>query len=141
MPSDYEIFERYGIILLDNADVVAEIRGHKMQIGGLSTRYDMNWLRTFAAKQGYKILMCHHPDYYRQLIKDTEPDTFDLVLSGHYHGGQWRVLNRGVYAPRKGLLMKNIRGQFGKLIISAGAANTTKYPRWGNPCELVMITI
>ena len=82
----------------------------------------------------------HHPEHYRYKIKG-KMDSFDLVLSGHYHGGQWRIGNVGVYVPRIGLMVPNVRGQFGKQIISAGVSNTTRYPRWGNPRELVMINI
>ena len=83
----------------------------------------------------------YHPEYYRKAVMNTDLDTFDLIVSGHYHGGQWRVWNRSVYVPRTGLFMKDSRGQFDRLIISAGTANTTRFPRYGNPCELVMIEI
>ena len=139
--ADYRVFEKVGVTLLDNADCEAQINGVKLRIGGLSTRYDLAWLRSFSKKDGYKILMCHHPEYYRKAVMNTSLDTFDLVASGHYHGGQWRVFNRSVYVPRTGLFMKNAVGQFGKHIISAGVANTTRFPRYGNPCELVMIEI
>ena len=140
-PSDYSTFEQQGVLLLDNADCIAKIKGKHIRIGGLSTRYDLEWLKSFSRKDGYKILMCHHPEYYRKAILNTDLDTFDLIVSGHYHGGQWRVWNRAVYVPRTGLFMKDAVGQFGKLIISAGTANTTRFSRWGNPCELVMIAI
>ena len=92
-------------------------------------------------KEGTKILLCHHPEHYKFKIKDRKTDTFDLVLSEHYHGGQWRIGNVGVYVPRIGLMVSNVRGQFGKHIISAGVLNTTRFPRLGNPRKLVMIKI
>lgn len=139
--ADYKMFEEFGITLLDNADCEAQINGVKVRIGGLSTRYDLEWLKEYSRKDGYKILMCHHPEYYRKAIEGTALDTFNLIVSGHYHGGQWRAFNRSVYVPRTGLFMKNARGQFERLIISAGTANTTRFPLYGNPCELVMIDI
>jgi predicted MPP superfamily phosphohydrolase len=141
LPADYRTFSEHGITILDNADCLAEVKSVKLRIGGLSTRYAMAWLKKFSLMDGYKILMCHHPDYYRKAIKGTTLDIFDLVVSGHYHGGQWRIKDRAVYVPRTGLFMKNAVGQFGKHIISAGVANTTRFPRYGNPCELVMIEI
>lgn len=138
---DYQTFNQYNITLLDNTDCVVNVAGHELRIGGLSTRYDLEWLRGFSQKDGYKVLLCHHPEYYRKAIKDTALDTFNLVVSGHYHGGQWRVLNRAVYVPRTGLFLKDAVGQSEKLIISAGTANTTRFSRRGNPCELVMIEI
>ena len=139
--ADYQVFEEFGITLLDNEDCVAHINGVEVRIGGLSTRYDLKWLRSYSRKDGYKILMCHHPEYYRKAVMNTDLDSFDLVVSGHYHGGQWRLWDRSVYVPRTGLFMKNAVGQFDRLIISAGVANTTRFPRHGNPCELVMIEI
>lgn len=138
---DRQVFDEYGIRLLDNADCEAEIKGNRLRIGGLSTRYDLEWLREYSRKDGYKILMCHHPEYYRKAIQNTELDTFGLVVSGHYHGGQWRILNRSVYVPRTGLFMKSAAGRYGKLIISAGTSNTSRFSRLGNPCELVIINL
>ena len=138
---DQKLFKECGITVLDNEDCEVEIRGKQIRFGGISPWFDLDWVRRFSQKPGYKILLCHYPEYYRKLIKDTDMDTFDLVVSGHFHGGQWRVGGRCVYIPRIGLLVKDGVGQFGKLIISAGTANTTKFPRYGNPCELVMIEI
>lgn len=111
-----------------------------IRIGGLATRYDLDWLHAYATKPGYKILICHHPEYYRRYIKDTEWDTFDLIVSGHVHGGQWRIGRHGVLAPGQGLFPKYCYGCYDKkLIVSAGLSNTACVPRFGNPTELVMI--
>ena len=139
--SDYTIFAEKSITLLDNEDCVTEIEGKQIRIGGLSTRYDLNWLRSYSTEEGYKILMCHHPEYYRKVIRGTDLDTFDLIVSGHYHGGQWRIFNRSVYVPRTGLFLKDAVGQYERLIISAGISKTTRFLRHGNPCEVVMIDI
>ena len=136
---DYSLFKECGITVLDNADVEVIIKGKMIRFGGLSTRFDLKWLREYSKKAGYKILLCHHPEYYRKMIMNTEIDTFDLVLGGHYHGGQWRVFNRAVFVPRIGFMMSDMVGQFDKLIISAGVVNTSNLPRFGNPCELVVI--
>ena len=138
---DERFFVDRNITVLDNADVQVTIKGKKLRIGGLSTRYDLDWLEEYAQKEGTKILLCHHPEHYKYKIKDRKKDTFDLVLSGHYHGGQWRVGNVGVYVPRIGLMIPKVKGKFGKHIISAGVSNTTRFPRLGNPRELVMINI
>lgn len=137
---DKEFFADHDITVLDNADVQVTVKGKKLRIGGLSTRYDLKWLKGYSQKDGVKILLCHHPEHYRYKIKG-KLDTFDLVLSGHYHGGQWRIGNVGVYVPRIGLMVPKVHGKFGKQIISAGVSNTTRFPRRGNPRELVMIKV
>lgn len=145
LPEDYQVFEENGIILLDNRDIEAEINDLKIRIGGLSTRYDLKWLRSFSQKPGFKILLCHHPEYYKKYIKETALDHFDLIFSGHCHGGQWRIGKRGFYAPGQGLFPRYIYGMYpirhGKLIVSAGVSNTASIPRFGNPCELVYCQI
>lgn len=151
LPEDYRLFEECGVTLLDNRDCAVRIKGNELLIGGLSTCFDLRWLQRFARKDGYKILLCHHPEYYLRHIKGRAGDRFALVLSGHCHGGQWRISlpgklgERGVFAPGEGLFPKYVHGMWrtsgGRFIVSAGASNTVQIPRFGNPCELVMIYI
>ena len=76
---DERFFADHNITVLDNADVQVTIKGKKIRIGGLSTRYDLDWLEEYAQKEGTKILLCHHPEHYKYKIKDRKTDTFDLV--------------------------------------------------------------
>lgn len=101
---------------------------------------DLNFLSDYAKKQGFKILLCHYPHYYEKYLKDID---VDLVLSGHAHGGQWRIFGRGVYAPHQGLFPKYTSGiHDGRHIISRGAVNNAKpIPRLFNPCEVIEISI
>lgn len=101
---------------------------------------DLNFLNKFSDADGIKILLCHYPHYYEKYVKGKN---IDLVLSGHAHGGQWRIFGRGVYAPHQGLFPKYTSGiHDGKHIISRGAANNVKpIPRFFNPCEVLEINI
>lgn len=127
-----------GAVFLANADTVALINGHNLLIGGTSSKPDTAWLSLFASKSGYKILLCHHPEYYPQYIAKTG---IDLTLSGHAHGGQWRAFGRGLYSPGQGLFPKYTRGVYenGRLVVSAGASNHEPVPRINNPLEVVFI--
>lgn len=143
---DLQFFEQLGVIFLDNQDCELTVKGQKLRIGGLSTRYDLEWLNCFAKKAGVKILICHHPDYYPKYIKDTSRNTFALIVAGHAHGGQWRLFSKGgtkrgipVFAPGQGLFPHYAYGQYDNMIVSAGVSNTANIPRFGNPCEVVMI--
>lgn len=144
-PEDRLFFKEHGICLLDNEDVICEFpkSGFKnVRIGGLSTRYDLDWLTEYSKKEGPKILIAHHPEYYLRYIKGTENDTFDLIVSGHVHGGQWRIGGKSVLAPGQGLFPKYGYGFLdGKLVIGAGLSNTTSVPRIGNPMEVVIVEI
>ena len=86
--------------------------------------------------------MCHKPDMYVDLLKESG---VDLTLSGHTHGGQVRIGKKGMgfFVPGQGLFGRYAHGSFfdGKLIVSAGCANTVACPRFFNPRELVMIEV
>ena len=93
------------------------------------------WLANFAAEDGFHILLSHHPEYIFFI-----PASIELVLSGHAHGGQWRIFNHGIYAPGQGFWPKYTEGVYdGRLVVSAGLANTVSVPRFFNPTQIVFI--
>lgn len=96
---------------------------------------DDDWLMEFAAAPGFHILLSHHPEYRRLVPKEVE-----LTLSGHAHGGQWRVFGHGVFAPGQGVWPKLTKGVYdGRQVVSAGLANTAPVPRFFNPVEVVYV--
>ncbi len=138
-----------GAKLLDNSYTV--FKG--IYIGGLSSGFrrrrmtsfertpppDLHWLGRFALLPGFKLLLCHHPEYYLAYIK---PLDIDIILSGHAHGGQWRFFGRGIFAPGQGLFPALTSGVTnGRLVISRGLANTVSVPRLFNPTELVIVRL
>ena len=100
-----------------------------------TTEPDINWLKR-STPDGYRVLLNHHPEYY-----DFVEPYADLIVSGHSHGSQAVVFGRGLFAPGQGWFPKYTKGQYGKMIVSAGLTNTTWVPRIGNPTELVIIEI
>ncbi len=147
---DKDDVKKCSVTLLDDR---AE-RIHGINICGLSSGYchtdsgkkkitpppDLTKLEEFSRLDGFKLLLCHHPEYYEPYIKDKN---FDLILSGHAHGGQIRFFNRGLYAPGQGIFPKITSGLFdNKLIISRGLASTGGLvPRINNDIELIYITL
>ncbi len=118
-----------------------------LAIGGLGSGLlnpdwipDLSFLDGFTAAPGYKLLLCHHPEYFDRYLR---PYPIDLVVSGHAHGGQWRVFGRGVYAPDQHLFPKYTSGVHEeRLVISRGVVNSVPLvPRFFNPCEVVMIEV
>ena len=94
-------------------------------------------LNRFVRLKEPKLLLCHKPEHYMKHIRGRD---IDLVVAGHAHGGQIRLGNQGVYAPGQGIFPKYTRGVVdNRLIISAGAGNPARMPRWGNPCEILLI--
>lgn len=135
---DREVVKEAGVHLLNNEFV----KIGDVLFGGLTSKqmtgeYDLEFLEKFSSFSDYKVLLCHHPEYY----DDLKSYDIDLVLSGHCHGGQIRIKNRGVFAPGQGLFPKYHHGIFDRMIVSAGTANTATIPRWGNPCEVVVVNL
>ena len=93
----------------------------------------------------FTILLSHRPERIEELL----PLKPDLVLSGHAHGGQWRIpfiLENGLLSPNQGLFPKYTNGEyfFGdmELIVSRGLAReSTAVPRVFNRPEIVVITL
>ena len=100
---------------------------------------DTAFAARFAAVPGYKLLLCHHPEYYPAYLRDLP---VDLILSGHAHGGQWRFFGRGLFAPGQGIFPKYTAGTYERrLIVSRGLGNPHPIPRIFNPPEIVSIRI
>ena len=133
-----------GATLLD--DRYVETNG--LVIGGLTTGFakeaqgtfrktpppDLSWLDGFCARKGYRILLSHHPEYF-DLLKDYD---IDLILSGHAHGGQWRILGIPFFAPGQGFFPRYTSGFYGgKMFVSRGVSNSVELPRIFNKPELV----
>jgi predicted MPP superfamily phosphohydrolase len=90
------------------------------------------------------VLLAHRPEYIDSYL-DYD---FDLILSGHAHGGQWRIplLINGLYAPNQGWFPKYAGGRYelgnSTFIVSRGLAKeSVRVPRIFNPPELVVIDI
>ena len=92
----------------------------------------------------FSVLLSHRPELY-ETYQNYE---FDLVLSGHAHGGQWRIpgLLNGLFAPDQGLFPEYAGGKYdypgGTMIVSRGLAReSTPVPRIFNRPELVVVDI
>lgn len=138
--SELRRIDECGGVLLDNT--YAEFEG--VRIGGLTSGFInehrepcLDWLDDFCAFDGVKILMCHHPEYFEKYLADK---SIDLVVSGHAHGGQWRIFGKGVFAPGQGIFPKYTEGvHHGRLVISRGLKRGRRIPRFSNSPEIVFI--
>lgn len=90
----------------------------------------------------YTILLSHRPE----LFDVYAANNIDLVLSGHAHGGQFRLpFIGGLVAPNQGLFPKYSEGVYEKnqtkMIVSRGLGNSIIPVRINNRPELVVITL
>lgn len=150
-----DVFRSYGVTVLENESETVTINGIELVIGGLEDplrTYTENiygdWEATASASLGnvdtedtFSLLLSHraeHIDTYAAL-------PFDLVLSGHSHGGQIRIpyVMNGLFAPDQGFFPKYAGGQYEHEtfthIIGRGFNYSFNVPRIYNPPEIVVI--
>ena len=93
-------------------------------------------------KDGYTILLSHRPELF-----DTYADHgIDLVLSGHAHGGQFRLpFIGGVVAPNQGLFPEYDAGMYTEgntnMLVSRGVGNSFLPFRINNRPEVILIEL
>lgn len=135
--------EEAGVTVLQNEIVTTCIAGNPLSILGMDedpehhpdflnpngpcAKRRQALLRQLEQSEGLKLLLCHHPENYALLgeVSYNQFD-FDLMLSGHTHGGQIALPKLGpIYAPNQGFFPKYVHGLYGEtrphLIISRGA--------------------
>ena len=141
-PENRKKLAECGAVFLD--DSFTEMCG--ITFGGVASALiredktpDLSAIDGFFRADTPKVLLCHHPEYYETYLRDKD---IDLIVSGHAHGGQWRIFGRGVFAPGQGLFPKYTSGVHDNtLVISRGLKRGHKIPRIFNPPEIVKIVI
>ena len=154
-----ESIGRIGVAVLEGQTEELTVRGQRLLISGIDDPImaprrkgegeDDAYRRSLYDEFGkldrgrYNILVAHRPDFYQE-YNDLG---FDLVLSGHTHGGQVRIpiLLNGLFAPNQGFFPKYAGGLYDikgtQLVISRGLSFYPELPRIFNPPEIVLVTI
>lgn len=157
MNNIFNYLKRVGVIVLRGDSDTIEIDGRSIVISGVDDPEVDTYDKTFVnfKKQldrvgskvdndNFNLLLTHRPE----LAEEYFNYDFDLVLSGHAHGGQGRipfVLN-GLFAPNQGFFPKLAGGKYdfekGTMVVSRGLSReNTTLPRIFNRPELVFITV
>ncbi len=135
-----ELTAQSRVRLLD--DELTEFRG--ITLGGLSSRKggeaNVEFLDRMEKAEGFRLLMCHHPEMYRDYVRGRD---IDFTVCGHAHGGQVQIFGRGIYAPGQGFFPALTDGVHdgGKMMVSRGMTNSARAPRINNPLELIILTL
>ena len=150
-----ETIRSYGVTVLEDEYREITINGLPLIVAGVDdpewTRYERKTLKTlmYEAFRGlestnqYKILVAHRPEQ----IESYKKYPFDLVVSGHAHGGQARIpfLLNGLVAPNQGWFPKYAGGVYhhdGLVhVVGRGISFNPRMPRIFNPPEIVVIDI
>ena len=141
----YKDLEDRGVRLLRNEAVTLGL-GQSFRLVGVDCNLaKTDILRDLMAGRPsgeLNILLSHKPHYARYY----EEAGVDLVLTGHAHGGQWRLPGiGGLYAPGQGPLPRYTAGMYrlGKTVmcVSRGLGNSSFPLRIENKPELVTVIL
>lgn len=93
-------------------------------------------------KDGFTILLSHRPEWFESYVDGN----IDLVLSGHAHGGQFRIpFVGGVLVPNQGWFPEYDAGLFEEkattMIVSRGIGNSVFPFRFNNRPEVILIEL
>lgn len=150
-PKITEEIKQTGVNLLDSTVEDIEVNGQTITIAGLT--YKAGEIERYNGvvskleeknKQNFTLLLCHYPEYYIWWLSKND---FDLMLSGHAHGGLVRIpFVGGMIAPEQGLWPKYTEGMVnleGKstLLITRGLWRSYPVPRINNPPEIVVLDV
>ncbi len=141
-----------GAFLLAGENALFTVRGNTLLLCGVEDPLHQEEIHKkqlasackAAEREVCSLLITHRPER----VEEYRGTPFDLVLTGHAHGGQWRFpfLEDGFLAPDVGFFPKYTGGVYHldgtALLVSRGlAVKNTRVPRIGNPPELCLITL
>lgn len=149
--------ESMWVVVLEDASMQLEYNGEKVTLIGLSDpsfTFKGNMLGEVPAmvdtklrgligdKDDYTILLSHRPELFETYVNCG----VDLVLSGHAHGGQFRLpFIGGLVAPNQGLFPKYDAGLYTKgdtnMIVCRGLGNSIIPIRFNNRPEIVLLEL
>ena len=153
IPSEYAILEQgmteAGVHILRNGTIFLERNGESICLAGIDAPhfYDnisdfFQTMPTLCSQEEYTVLLAHHPEYFDWYAEAGA----DLVLSGHVHGGQFRLpFIGGLVAPHKGFFPEYDSGLYenggSNLVVSRGVGDTILPVRFNNRHEVVLVEL
>ena len=149
--------ENTGVVVLEDKAMQLEYNGDDITLIGLSdpsftlkgdmfgevpAMVDTKLRGLIGDKDNYTILLSHRPELFEAYVNCG----VDLVLSGHAHGGQFRLpFIGGLVAPNQGLFPKYDAGLYTKgdtnMIVCRGLGNSIIPIRFNNRPEIVLLEL
>ncbi|MEA4811127.1 MAG: metallophosphoesterase [Anaerolineaceae bacterium] len=143
----------YGFHVLEGESAAVSTKGNPIAICGIDDAELKNpeWYAQLdrcaksTAPQVFDILLTHRPELVKKAYLGKG---FELILSGHTHGGQWRLpgLINGLYAPNQGFFPRYAGGLYrfkdSQMVVSRGLVPDFRgLPRFYNWPEVVMLEL
>ena len=148
--------EAAGVVILEDEETKISLENDKIMLIGVNDpSYQTDYLfgdaetvmreklsELHSDEDGYTVLLSHRPELFEVY---TEADV-DLVLSGHAHGGQFRLpFVGGLVAPNQGLFPTYDAGLYTEentnMIVSRGIGNSILPFRFNNRPEVILIEL
>ncbi len=139
-----------GVVVLEDTQVLLEREGEMIAVIGVTDpafysdhpQTVQDTLRSLCNDMQYTLLLSHRPELFNVYAENK----VDLVLSGHAHGGQFRLpFVGGVIAPNQGLFPQYDAGLFTEgnthMVVSRGIGNSIVPIRFNNRPEIVLIQL
>lgn len=157
--SDFDLLKsgliECGVIVLENEKIEIDRSVDSVTLIGVNDQsFETNYLlgnsvdvmqnnlQKLTEENCYTILLSHRPE----LMDVYANKGVDLVLSGHAHGGQFRLpFCGGIFAPNQGFFPKYDAGLFEQdnttMIVSRGIGNSIFPVRFNNRPEVILIIL
>ena len=149
--------ETAGVIVLEDEAISLEYQGESIMLIGLSdpdatikgdlfgevpAMVSTKLRNLMDGDSGYTVLLSHRPELFETYVSSG----VDLVLSGHAHGGQFRLpFVGGLIAPNQGLFPKYDAGLYAggdtNMVVSRGLGNSIIPIRFHNRPEIVVVEL
>lgn len=148
--------ETAGVVILEDASSEISLGGETITLIGVNdpsfrtnnlsgdsaTVMDTKLTQLHADDDGFTILLSHRPELFDVYVRNS----MNLVLSGHAHGGQFRLpFVGGLVAPHQGLFPEYDAGLYTEgntnMLISRGVGNSIFPFRINNRPEVILIEL
>ena len=132
------LLERAGVRVLRDGWTLLEREGETLTLYGMERKRP----RPLPASCPRPVIALAHQPQWLYLY---EAAGWDLVISGHAHGGQVRLIGQGLYAPGQGMLPPFTSGLYRRgntqMAVSRGLGNSTFSLRFGNRLHLPVLVL
>ena len=158
--SEYSVLkagmETAGVVILEDARTEISLGGETITLIGVNdpsfrtndlsgdsvTVMDAKLTQLHGDDNEFTILLSHRPELFDTYVKNN----IDLVLSGHAHGGQFRLpFIGGLVAPHQGMFPEYDAGLYTEentnMIVSRGVGNSIFPFRINNRPEVILIEL
>ena len=159
LPEEYEqlinIMKKLNITYMNNSNLLITKNNESINLAGVedynffknedNLNHRANFIKTLEelySPNHFNILLSHRPEKF-PIYADLK---YELIFSGHAHGGQWRLpFIGGIFSPSQGFFPKYTNGNYvledSTIIVSQGLGNSSFPIRINNRIELVLATL